>query len=145
MNLHIKRIDTTLPLPHYQTSGSVAFDLYARTDMEIEPLLPTIIPTNLVIKVPKGYFLMLASRSSLQLKKNLLVANGIGVIDEDYHGDNDEIGVVVLNYTKNPVIIERGERIAQALLVKIGKVNTFIEKKSLAKKSRGGFGSTGNR
>lgn len=143
MKLSIKRIDTTLPLPAYQTKGSAAFDLYARENITVKSWTPTIIPSNIIIKVPKGYFLMIASRSSLQLKKNLLIANGIGTIDQDYHGDTDEIGIIVLNYTNKPIIVERGERIAQALLVKIAVAEKFIEKKTMAKKSRGGFGSTG--
>ena len=117
MKIKIKLIDPTLPLPSYQTEGSVAFDLYARETTVIQSWTPTIIPANVIIQVPKGYFLMLASRSSTPLKKHLMVANGIGVIDEDYHGDKDEIGVQMLNFTKNEVTVERGERIAQALLV----------------------------
>ncbi len=71
-----------------------------------------------------------------------MIANGIGVIDQDYHGDEDEVGLQVLNFSKEPVVVKRGERIAQAILVKIAKASKFIAKKSLAKKSRGGWGST---
>lgn len=145
MQIKIKRIDSTLPLPQYQTPGAVAFDLYARETVVINPWKPTIIPANVIIEVPEGYFLMLASRSSTPIKKNLMVANGIGVIDQDYHGDKDEIGVQVLNFSKEDVIIEKGERIAQALLVQIAKVVEFKEVTSIKKESRGGFGSTGSK
>lgn len=145
MKIKIKLIDTSLPLPQYQTEGSVAFDLYARETTVIPPFEPTIIPANVVIEVPKGYFLMVASRSSTPLKKKLMVANGIGVIDQDYHGDKDEIGVQVLNFSKADVVIEKGERIAQALLVQIAKVVDFDVVESIKSKSRGGFGSTGNK
>jgi len=143
MHIRMKRIDTSLPLPAYQTTGAVAFDLYARKTTTIKPFAPHIIPTNLIVEVPKGYVLMLASRSSTPIKKGLMVANGIGVIDQDYHGDKDEIGVQVLNFTNHDVVIEKGERIAQALLVSIAKVTTFEEVDSIKSKSRGGFGSTG--
>ena len=143
MKIKIKLIDTSLPVPSYQTEGAVAFDLYARETVTITPWTPTIVPANVIIEVPKGYFLMLASRSSTPLKKNLMVANGIGVIDEDYHGDKDEIGVQLLNFSKNDVTVERGERIAQALLVQIAKVVDFDVVDSIKKESRGGFGSTG--
>jgi len=143
MKVKIKRIDPTLPLPEYQTPGSVAFDLYARKTTTIAPWNPTIIPANIIVDVPEGYFLMLCSRSSTPIKKGLIVANGIGVIDQDYNGDEDEIGVQVLNFTKEDVIIEKGERIAQALLVSIAKVVEFDEVKQMSSKSRGGFGSTG--
>ncbi|MFA9288295.1 MAG: dUTP diphosphatase [Weeksellaceae bacterium] len=145
MKIRIKRVDKELPIPSYQTDGAVAFDLYARTTTIIPPWTPTIVPTNLIIEVPKGYFLMLASRSSTPLKKQLMVANGIGVIDEDYHGDNDEIGVQFLNFSKEDVTIERGERIAQALIVQIAKVVEFDEVDSIKAESRGGFGSTGQK
>ncbi len=145
MKIKIKIIDKTLPLPKYQTEGSVAFDLYARESTTIKPFSPTIIPANVVIEVPKGYFLMIASRSSTPLKKRLMVANGIGVIDQDYHGDTDEIGVQVINFSNEEVIVERGERIAQALLVQIAKVIDFDIVDSIKKESRGGFGSTGQK
>lgn len=145
MKVKIKRIDPKFPIPAYQTPGSVAFDLYARKTTTIKPFEPTIIPANVIIEVPEGYFLMLASRSSTPMKKHLMVANGIGVIDQDYHGDHDEIGVQVLNFSKEDVIVEAGERIAQALLVQIAKVVEFDEVGSIKKESRGGFGSTGNK
>lgn len=143
MNIRIKRIDSSLPLPEYQTEGSVAFDLYARKTTLVAPWSPTIIPANIIVEVPEGYFLMLASRSSTPIKKKLMIANSIGVIDQDYHGDKDEIGIQVLNFSNEEVTIEKGERIAQALLVKIAKVESFEEVKSIKSTSRGGFGSTG--
>jgi len=142
MNLKIKLIDKTLPLPQYQTKGSVAFDLYSREKVIISPWQPTLIPLNLIVKIPKGYFLMLAARSSLALKKNLIVANGVGVIDQDYCGEEDEIKLSVINFSKKEVIVEKGERIAQAILVKIEKTDKFIPVEKMTKKSRGGFGST---
>ncbi len=143
MQIEIKRIDKTLPLPQYHTKGAVAFDLYSRIDITIPRWQPTIIPTNFIIKVPEGYFLMLASRSSTPLKKSLIVANSIGVIDQDYHGDQDEIGLQMLNFSDSDVVVQKGERIGQALLVKITKVSEFTEQETMKKESRGGFGSTG--
>ena len=142
MNLRIKLVDKTLPIPQYQTKGSVAFDLYSREKIIVPPWKPTLIPLNLIVKIPKNYFLMLAARSSLALKKNLIVANGVGVIDQDYCGDEDEIKLSVINFSKKNVIVEKGERIAQAILVKISKADKFIPVKKMEKKSRGGFGST---
>lgn len=144
MKLEIKRIDKALPIPSYQTSGSVAFDLYARIDVEITPWNPTLVPTNLIIKVPNGHALILASRSSTPKKKKLIVANSIGIIDQDFHGDSDEICVLLLNFSNQKVLVKRGERIAQALVLPIAKVSKFVEKDSLSEKSRGGFGSTGS-
>ncbi len=142
MKIQIKLIDNSLPLPSYQTKGSVAFDLYSRENLIIEPFKPTLVPLNVIIKVPKGYFLMLAARSSLALKKQLFLANGIGVIDQDYHGEDDEIKASVINFSQKPVEIKKGERIAQGILVKITKVDKFIKKDRMERKNRGGFGST---
>ena len=72
-----------------------------------------------------------------------MIANGVGVIDEDYCGDKDEIGVQVLNFSQSDVEVKKGERIAQAILVKIAKVDEFIPVDSMNADSRGGFGSTG--
>lgn len=143
MDITIKRIDKTLPLPKYETRGSVAFDLYSRIDIVIKPFLPTIIPTNFVIKIPEGYFLMLASRSSTPIKKGLILANGIGVIDQDYCGENDEIGLQMLNFTQKNVDIKKGERIGQAIILPIQKIDNFRETDTMDSVSRGGFGSTG--
>ncbi len=141
MNLRIVRIDKTLPLPEYQTPGSVAFDLYARVDAVIPPREGVILPSNFVIEVPKGYFLMIAARSSLP-KKGLTLANGVGVLDQDYHGPKDEISIFVYNFTNAPVEVKRGDRLAQALIVPIDKAE-FDEVESIKEESRGGFGSTG--
>ena len=140
-NLIVNRIDKSLPLPDYQTKGAVAFDLYSREDKTIKPGEIALLPTNLIVKIPSGYFLMIASRSSLPIKKRLMLVNGVGIIDQDYCGPEDEIKIQMMNISKKKVKIEKGERIAQALLVKIARPN-LIEKKIRAK-SRGGFGSTG--
>lgn len=141
MKIKIKRIDTSLPLPEYHTSGAVAFDLYAREKTIIPPFTPTLIPANFVVKTPKGHFLMLTTRSSTARKKGLLVFTG--VVDQDYCGDDDELKMSVLNFTKKDVIVEKEERIAQAVLVKITKADSFKEVSSMSSKSRGGFGTTG--
>lgn len=142
MNARIKRIDPTLPLPRYATAGAVAFDLCARETTEIAPGATARVPCNVVIEVPPGYALIVASRSSTPVRKGLLKANGIGIIDQDYCGDGDEIQALFYNVTDSPVVVERGERIAQALLVPAPRV-TWVEVTSLDADDRGGFGSTG--
>ncbi len=142
MNIKIKRIDKTLPLPEYQTKGSVGFDLYAREKTVVQPFVPCLIPLNIIVKVPKNYLFLLASRSSLPIKKGLLIPNGVGIIDHDYCGEEDEIKLQVLNFTDKPVVVNKGERIAQGIIVSI-KCPNFIEVTKMSQKSRGGFGSTG--
>ncbi|PIR03413.1 MAG: dUTP diphosphatase [Candidatus Magasanikbacteria bacterium CG11_big_fil_rev_8_21_14_0_20_43_7] len=142
MDIRIKRIDTSLPLPEYKTDGSVAFDIYAREDAVVEAQSLGRIPTNLIIATPPGYGLVLSARSSLASKKGLWLANGIGVIDQDYAGDGDEILLSVYNFSTTQVSVERGERIAQGMFVRIDTAS-WIEVEQMDKKSRGGFGSTG--
>lgn len=142
MIIDIKRIDKDLPLPSYQSAGAAAFDLIARTETVIEPLAVSIVPVNLIVRTPPGYFLLLASRSSLAIKKKLMLANGIGVIDEDYCGPEDEIKLSLYNFGSAPVTVSRGERIGQAIFVKIER-GQWNEVNAIDAPSRGGFGSTG--
>ncbi len=142
MEIKIKRIDTSLPLPEYKTKGAVAFDLYSRVDDTIKPKEIKLIPANLIIETPEGYMLMIAARSSLAKKKGLMMANNVGIIDQDYCGENDELRLMLYNFTDTEIIIEKGERLAQGIFVKIEKGN-WNEVSKMADESRGGFGTTG--
>jgi len=142
MKVKIKRIDKSLPLPTYETKGSVGFDLLARVDSVILPKAIELIPANVIVQVPKGYALILASRSSTPKKHGLTKPHGIGVIDQDYCGDQDELKIQVMNFTEKPVTIARGTKIAQGLFVRVDRPS-FKEVEQISKKSRGGFGSTG--
>lgn len=143
MDVTLKRIDTTLPLPEYKTDGSVAFDIYAREETAIDSQTLGRIPTNLIIATPAGYGLILSARSSLASKKGLFLANGIGVIDPDYAGNEDEILLSVYNFSAQSVTVERGERIAQGMFVRIDRAS-WNEVARMDEHSRGGFGSTGS-
>jgi dUTP pyrophosphatase len=142
MKVKIVRVDKSLPLPEYHTEGAVAFDMYSREDAAIAPGELTMLPSNFIIQVPDGYALIIAARSSLAKKKGLVLRNGIGVIDKDYHGPEDEIKILVYNFTDSPVAVTRGERIAQGLIVPVAKA-TWEEVSVIKDDSRGGFGSTG--
>ena len=142
MQVSIRRIDTSLPLPTYQSAGAVGFDLVTRVQTVVPPKSISLIPGNVVVKVPQGYALLIIARSSLPRKKGLICPHGLGVIDEDYHGPNDEILVQVENITDQPVTVEKGERIAQGLFVKVEKAD-WQEVDDHGAESRGGFGSTG--
>ena len=142
MNVRIQRIDKNLPLPVYETSGSVGFDLLAREAMTIEPGRIELVPTNVIIEVPVGYMLVVASRSSTPRKKGLTPPHGFGIIDHDYCGPEDEVKIQVYNFSAAPVTIERGEKIAQGVFVRVDKFD-WEEVDSIREESRGGFGSTG--
>ena len=141
MKVKIKRVDKALPLPTYQTSGSVGFDIYSRKDMEIKPREIALIPGNIIVETPPGYMLLVALRSSTPRKKGLHKPHGIGVIDNDYCGEGDEVKVQVYNNTDKVVKVEKGERVAQGIFVKVDRFD-WDEKDQMGK-TRGGFGSTG--
>ncbi len=143
MKVRIKRFDTELPLPEYKTSGAAAFDLTAREEVTIAPHVIGYVPLNVAIETPEGYFLLIAARSGTH-KRGLMLSNGIGIIDPDYSGDNDEVIAAYFNFTETPVIVERGERIAQGTFIKIER-GIWQEEKSMPNKNRGGFGSTGHK
>ncbi len=141
MRVEIKRIDKSLPLPVYQTGGAAGFDIMARERIEVRPKEIALIPGNVIVKVPEGYMLLLALRSSTPKRKGLLKPHGIGVLDSDYCGDEDELKIQVFNFSDNTVVVDRGERIAQGIFVRIDRAE-WDEADKMGK-SRGGFGSTG--
>ncbi|TMD59697.1 MAG: dUTP diphosphatase [Chloroflexi bacterium] len=141
LEVTIKRIDTSLPLPTYATAGSVAFDLLCREDTEIDPDTLGLVPANVIVQTPPGYMLLVSLRSSTPRRKGLLIPHGVGIIDQDYCGDGDEIMLQVYNFLDEAVTVQRGERIAQGIFVPIMQVN-WNEVDEVGK-GRGGFGSTG--
>lgn len=139
MRVKIKRIDKDLPLPKYETSGAVAFDLTARVTTKIKPNSIGRVPVNVVVKIPKGYMLLVKDRSSTAMKKGLLTT--VGYIDQDFCGPEDEILLQFYNFQKKTVTVERGERLGQAAFVSIEKAS-WTEVDNHGAPTRGGFGST---
>ena len=142
MQVSIQRIDLTLPLPQYHSQGAVGFDLITRETTVVSPHAIALVPGNVIVRVPEGYALLVVPRSSLPRKKGLICPHSIGVIDQDYHGEKDEILVQVQNITDAPVTVERGERIAQGVFVKVDRAE-WSEVDGHGAETRGGFGSTG--
>jgi len=141
MKLRIRRLEPDVPLPAYQTPGAAAFDLSAAHDALIEPDRIALVGTGLVIEVPAGHFLAVFARSSLPIKKGLLVANGVGIVDADYCGPEDEIKVELLNVTREPKRVAKGERIAQGVVMPCPRVE-WEPVDRLERPTRGGFGAT---
>jgi len=140
--VRIKRLSPSVSLPRYESEGAAAFDLAAAIDVTIEPGKVALVPTGLVIEVPPGMFLGIFARSSTPLKRGLMVANGVGIVDPDYCGPQDEVKIAVVNFTQAPVRVAAGDRIAQGMLLPVNRV-TWEETTVLRDDSRGGFGSTG--
>jgi dUTP pyrophosphatase len=143
MRIKIKRFDKELPLPVYKTDGAVCMDLCVREEHLIVAKGIGYLPLNIAIEVPQGYFTILAARSSTH-KMGLMPINGIGMIDSDYKGDNDELLFAAYNFTDKDVLIEKGTRVAQLVVLKYDKIE-FEEVEHLESTDRGGFGSTGKK
>ena len=143
MKVKIKRLDKDLPLPQYETGGSVGFDLLCRESVTVAPQTVTLIPANVIVETPPGYMLMVTLRSSTPRKRGLLIPHGVGVIDPDYCGEGDEIQIQIYNFTDQPVTVERGDKIAQGIFVRVDTAE-WSEVSEMGSETRGGFGSTDN-
>lgn len=141
MKVRITRLRADVSLPRYETDGAAAFDLAAAEDVVVPAGGVALVPTGLVVEVPPGMFLGIFARSSTPLRKGLMVANGVGVVDPDYCGPDDEVKIAVMNFTGEPVIVKAGDRIAQGILLEAPRVE-WVEGDPDAP-SRGGFGSSG--
>ena len=142
ISVRIKRLSPSVPLPRYESDGAAAFDLAAAGDVIVEAGQVALIPTGLIIEVPPGMFLGIFARSSTPLKRGLMVANGVGIVDQDYCGPHDEVKIAVVNFTSSPVRVAAGDRIAQGMLLPVTRVS-WEEVELIRRASRGGFGSTG--
>jgi dUTP pyrophosphatase len=133
-----------LPLPAYATAGAAGMDLLAAVaaPVSIPPGGRALIPTGLCIALPPGHELQIRPRSGLALKHGITLPNSPGTIDEDYRG---EIQVIVMNAGDAAFVVERGMRIAQAVLAPVVRA-VWRETGDLAATARGqgGFGSTGH-
>lgn len=141
MKIKIKRFDKELPLPEYKTEGAACMDLYTRKDTVIPAKSFGRVPLNVAMEIPKCTFVLLVARSSAH-KIGLLPSNGVGIGDEDFKGDNDEYNFLVYNVTDKDVLVEKGTRIAQMMVLDVKKVD-IEEVEKLGNKDRGGVGSTG--
>ena len=144
MKVRIKRLDTDLPLPKYETGGSVGFDLLCRESVTVAPQTMALIPANVIVQTPPGYMLMVTLSSSTPRKQGLLIPHGVGIIDQDYCGEGDEIQIQIYNFTDQPVTVERGDRIAQGIFVRVDTAE-WSEASEMDSETRGGFGSTDNK
>jgi dUTP pyrophosphatase len=141
LKVRITRVDPGVALPAYETSGAAGFDLASSVDMTVEPGQVVLVPTGLVIEVPAGHLLGVFARSSTPLKRGLMVANGVGVVDSDYCGPADEIKIEVVNFTAKPVAVRRGDRLAQGVILPFVRAE-WQEEQQIHRPTRGGFGAT---
>jgi len=137
---NLAREDITLPTR--STKGAAGYDIYAPVDMEITGHMTQIIPLGIKAYIDHGYYLQIVPRSSIGIKRHLMLSNTVGIIDEDYADNPDNEGMMFCgfyNYMGENVKIKKGERIAQAIFVPYGvTVDDNVESERV-----GGIGSTG--
>jgi len=145
IKVQVKRLPHSegLPLPKYMSAHAAGMDLYAAVnpEMVIPPGEWKLVPTGISIALPEGYEAQVRPRSGMALKQGVSVLNTPGTIDADYRG---EVGVILMNHSKQNLLIKRGDRIAQMIINEIVKID-FEEVAELPETDRGagGFGHTG--
>ena len=139
----IKKLDPSVKLPEYKTSGASGVDLIAfiKEPINLEPKTSVLIPTGLSVAFSEDYEIQIRPRSGLAAKNNISVLNTPGTIDSDYRG---ELKVIIFNHGENEFVVNCDDRIAQMVLTPILKLE-FEEVNELPETVRGsgGFGSTG--
>lgn len=130
-------------LPAYATLQSAGMDLRANIEdpITLRPLERRIVPTGLYIALPEGYEAQVRPRSGLALKHGITVLNSPGTIDSDYRG---EIGVLLINLSDTPFVINAGERIAQMVVARHEQAELIeVEELDDTERGAGGYGHTG--
>lgn len=145
IRIHIKRLtnDQPVSLPQYMTEGSSGMDLFAslKKEVTLQPGERALIPTGISVAIPEGFEGQVRPRSGLAIRKGIGIINAPGTIDADYRG---EIGVLLINFGKEPVTLRHGDRIAQLVISRVFRA-IWEEADELPPTLRegGGFGHTG--
>ena len=130
-------------LPEYQTAGAAGMDLKADISepVVLKPGEVHVIPTGLYMAIPEGYEIQVRSRSGLAAKYGIFCLNSPGTLDADWRGNT---GVILANFGKNNFVVNPGDRIAQAVLNKIEKIEwEEVSELDTTERGEGGFGHTG--
>ena len=128
-------------LPEYATPMSSGVDVRCLEDVELLVGERTLVHTGLYFQLPEGIEVQVRSRSGLALKKGVIVLNAPGTIDADYRG---EICVILINLSKEPFVIEDGERIAQMVIARHEQAEwEEVQVLDETERGAGGFGHTG--
>lgn len=130
-------------LPQYATAHAAGMDIRANLNESITlaPLQRCLVPTGLFLEIPVGYEAQIRPRSGLALKKGITVLNSPGTIDADYRG---EVGIILVNLSSEPFVIEDGERICQMVVAAHAQVQwECVDSLEETDRGEGGFGHTG--
>ncbi|MCX5725594.1 MAG: dUTP diphosphatase [Candidatus Saganbacteria bacterium] len=132
-----------LPLPKYMSEHAAGMDLIAAVNPEV--IIPPgewkLVPTGISIALPEGYEAQVRPRSGLALKQGVSILNTPGTVDADYRG---EVGVILMNHSKENLIVKRGDRIAQMIINQIEHAAIEeVDELPGSDRGAGGFGHTG--
>jgi dUTP pyrophosphatase len=137
-------LDTEIELPTYAYDTDSGFDLRSTIDVTLKPFERNLIPTGLKIDIPENYEIQVRTKSGLAINKGLMVLNSPGTVDQGYTG---EIKVILMNLSNETHVIEKGMKIAQAVVspVILGEWVKLVQIDKVESKDRNenGFGSTG--
>ena len=145
VRIQIKRVrlkGDVVPLPAYMTEGSAGMDLSAdlEADVVLAPLERALIPTGIAVALPRGFEAQIRPRSGLALREGITLVNSPGTIDSDYRG---EIQVITINMGKEPVVIRRGQRVAQMVVQRVCRARwQEVSDLPSSERQEGGFGHT---
>lgn len=141
VRIEVVRSDAAVALPAYAREGDAGLDLAAAAATTLEPGGRALVPTGLRVAIPDGYAGLVLPRSGLALRSGVTVLNAPGLIDSGYRG---EVGVLLVNHGTGPATIQRGDRIAQLVILPVARAE-LVEVRELPASDRGpgGFGSTG--
>ncbi len=145
VRVELKRLPESegLPLPAYMSEHAAGADLCAAldSDLTLEPGARALVPTGFAIALPPGFEAQIRPRSGLALKSGVTCLNTPGTIDADYRGP---VAVILANLGSEPVVIRRGDRIAQMVVAPVSTAHfAVVEELSATQRGPGGFGSTG--
>jgi len=142
MRIPLKRLDPDLPIPRHAHPGDGGVDLYAAEPATLLPGERTMMPTGIAIAIPDGYAGLVVPRSGLAARSGISIVNAPGLVDSGYRG---ELKVILVNLGQETVELERGDRVAQLVIVAV-ETQEYVEVDELPDSSRGegGFGSTGS-
>ena len=142
LELHIERLDQTIPPPQYAYPGDAGLDLRAGCDCTLLPEARAPIPTALKVAIPEGYAGFVLPRSGLAARCGFSLVNTPGLIDSQYRG---EVTVLAINHdANNPIEIKKGDRIAQLVILPIPLIKLVeVSKLDETDRNEKGFGSSG--
>jgi dUTP pyrophosphatase len=145
VKLRVKRLagSEDIALPAYETEMASGLDLRAAVSrpLTLKPGEIRLVPTGLAVSIPPGYEGQVRPRSGLALRHGIGMVNAPGTIDADYRG---EIGLILVNWGKEPFVINRGDRIAQMVIAAVCRADVVeVEDLEPTARGEGGFGHSG--